>query len=223
MGLCALPRRFGGPCPFGGLKRVALHHDLLHQARQLATHEPRRPKQASLRRAVSTAYYALFHLLTLEATDRMITGHNRDSLRLAMRRAFDHVGMKEACKEIVKPNARRLSRCMANQSPSVTLKKVADTFVALQQARHEADYDLFRTFTRSEVLTLVGQVERAFLYWKAISKDVEADVLLVALLAHRGLFRQLTAISLWLIRFLCRYPLTKPLSTSCRLPVDCKP
>ena len=38
---------------------MSLHQDLLAQARHLLRKEPRRPKQASLRRAVSAAYYAL--------------------------------------------------------------------------------------------------------------------------------------------------------------------
>lgn len=41
--------------------------DLLTQAYHLANKERKNPKQASLRRAVSTAYYALFHLLIDEA------------------------------------------------------------------------------------------------------------------------------------------------------------
>ena len=41
---------------------MSFPNDLLEQARHLANREPKRPKQASLRRAVSTAYYALFHL-----------------------------------------------------------------------------------------------------------------------------------------------------------------
>ncbi len=46
---------------------MPLAQDLLEQARHLANREPKRPKQASLRRAVSRAYYALFHLLTAAA------------------------------------------------------------------------------------------------------------------------------------------------------------
>jgi uncharacterized protein (UPF0332 family) len=42
--------------------------DLLQQAYHLARKERLNPRQASLRRAVSTAYYALFHLLIDEAT-----------------------------------------------------------------------------------------------------------------------------------------------------------
>jgi len=41
--------------------------DLLKQAYHLASKERKNPKQASLRRAVSTAYHALVHLLIDEA------------------------------------------------------------------------------------------------------------------------------------------------------------
>jgi len=47
---------------------MSLAKDLLDQANRLARSEKSKPKQASLRRAVSTAYYALFHLLIAEAT-----------------------------------------------------------------------------------------------------------------------------------------------------------
>jgi hypothetical protein len=46
---------------------VGIAHELLDQAHHLATYEGTNPTQAGLRRAVSTAYYALFHLLTDEA------------------------------------------------------------------------------------------------------------------------------------------------------------
>lgn len=58
---------------------MSLHGDLLAQARSLLRREPRRPKQASLRRAVSTAYYALFHLLIHEATRMLVSGAALDT------------------------------------------------------------------------------------------------------------------------------------------------
>lgn len=71
-----------------------LHTDLLRQARHLAVREPRRPLQASLRRAISASYYALFHFLVHEATSRMFPGRSRDSLRYCLARAFVHGDMK---------------------------------------------------------------------------------------------------------------------------------
>lgn len=47
---------------------MAFAADLLDQAQHLAQREPKRPKLASLRRSISTAYYALVHLLIAEAT-----------------------------------------------------------------------------------------------------------------------------------------------------------
>jgi hypothetical protein len=75
---------------------MALPKDLLDQAERLLSQEPKRPKQARLRRAISTAYYALFHLLVSEATKRMAP-RSPKYLDLQMQRAFDHVAMKDVC------------------------------------------------------------------------------------------------------------------------------
>ena len=44
-------------------------HDLMAVARALAESDRALPLQATLRRAVSTAYYALFHCLAASAAD----------------------------------------------------------------------------------------------------------------------------------------------------------
>lgn len=168
---------------------MALHHDLLRQARLLAHYELKKPKQASLRRAVSADYYSLFHLFTSEAADRLVTGTDREALRAVLRRAFDHATMKEASKEIVKPNGGKLAKGMNGIAVPIALKDVAEAFVELQQARHEADYDVFRTFTRAEALDLVDMAEQAFANWHTIRKTLPADVFLTALLAYRGMCR----------------------------------
>jgi len=77
---------------------MSLPRDLLAQAQFLAIREPRRPKGASLRRVVSIAYYALFHLLTDEASRFLISGSNRDSLRNLVVRGFVHSEMSRTAK-----------------------------------------------------------------------------------------------------------------------------
>ena len=57
------------------------------------------------------------------------------------------------------------------------------TFVDLQEARHEADYDVARRFTRGEVLDLVDRAEQAFTDWKCVRKSIQADTFLAGLLA----------------------------------------
>ncbi len=52
-----------------------------------------------------------------------------------------------------------------------TLMNVAKTFVDLQEARHEADYNLSKSFTRQEALAIVRRVEQAFVDWSGIRQD----------------------------------------------------
>ncbi len=79
--------------------------------------------------------------------------------------------------------------CHRGCAPALTGKSfkthwcVLRTFVDLQQARHEADYDLVRRFGRVEVLDLLDEVERAFADWRLVRGSVQADAFLVGLLA----------------------------------------
>jgi hypothetical protein len=80
---------------------MGLSQDLLDLADHLSRRERRKPKQASLRRAVSTAYYALFHLLIEDATKRW-SGHKNSRIGLA--RAFEHSNMDRASKAFQRRN-----------------------------------------------------------------------------------------------------------------------
>jgi len=70
---------------------MAYHDDLIQHAIFLSElNLPDEPKQVDLRRAVSAAYYGLFHLLTAEAAQNWKHQGHRD--RFA--RMFDHGRMK---------------------------------------------------------------------------------------------------------------------------------
>jgi hypothetical protein len=73
---------------------MSLHDDLIEQARHLAGREPKRPRQASLRRAIAAAYYAVFHLLVADAV-KSVAPRMPEGLRSQVRRAFGHSAMKE--------------------------------------------------------------------------------------------------------------------------------
>ena len=72
---------------------------------------------------------------------------------------------------------------MDGQAVQPELARVAATFVDLQQARHEADYDTTRRFARQDVVDLVDRAEQAFGDWNAVRKSIQADVFLAGLLA----------------------------------------
>jgi len=73
---------------------MAYHDDLLRLASDLA--DKAGATQAELRRAVSTAYYALFHLLVSETT----LNWSRDNSRNALGRMFDHGLMKRVSSRV---------------------------------------------------------------------------------------------------------------------------
>ena len=159
--------------------------DLLAQARHLAGKEPRRPKQASLRRAVSAAYYSLFHLLVSEAASSMLRGRERSGIRPVFRRAFVHGhmrGVAESFKSGTVPKAWQAP--MGGAPVSADLRQVASAFANLQEARHEADYDFGRRFIRSEVRDLIDVAEKAAGLWQNVSGNPEGQVFMTALLVH---------------------------------------
>ena len=157
---------------------VAYHDDLLEQALSLVHREPRNPKQASLRRAVSTAHYALYHLLISES----VANWNRVPLRAALGRAFDHNLMKAASQRI--QDTRQFPFTGEDPKVVAVLKAVAKTFAQMQEKRHIADYDNTTFWTRTEALAEVKSAEHAFAAWKPIRNEQIAQAYLVSLIVR---------------------------------------
>lgn len=76
-----------------------LADDLIATARRLARANAKKPRQAELRRAVSTAYYALFHALARNCADLFVgTGDARSKGAWSqVYRALEHGFAKNAC------------------------------------------------------------------------------------------------------------------------------
>jgi uncharacterized protein (UPF0332 family) len=158
---------------------VSLADDLLEQAEHLARRDPTRPKQASLRRAISSAYYALFHLLIREAAEALVSDAR---LRQLVPRAFDHGEMKQACRPFAAGALPDHLKAITDATVPDDLRTVAETFAHLQQHRHEADYNVARTFSRSDALDLLARVRGAFEAWGRVRAQQIATVFLVNLL-----------------------------------------
>src|SRR5690242_14070549 len=141
---------------------MRLPEGLLEQAQHLARREPKRPKQASLRRAISTAYYALFHLLISEAILSWKRVEDRDDLA----RMFEHTNMKTVCANKRDELNGELKKINKTASPTheLTVKKrlhlVAETFVQMHQQRENADY-YSTTWARTDVVAKVAAVDAA--------------------------------------------------------------
>jgi uncharacterized protein (UPF0332 family) len=142
--------------------KLALHDELLVLASSIANLSPR---DAALRRAVSTAYYALFHLLS-EGVAEQVSPANPAGLRDQVRRVLKHETMHSAASAFGSTNpAASVTRLLA-MPISEDLKSVALAFKDLQQSRYEADYDLRAAFEAEEVSDLLDRTSAAFLAWK---------------------------------------------------------
>ncbi len=137
---------------------MAFHHDLLEQAEHLVARERKRPKQASLRRAVSAAYYGLFHLLVADGA-QLLSPKQPPGLSILIRRAFNHGDMRNVCKGFVQANVAAGRGRPSDGPPDAThalltfplelaLVSVLEAFVELQEARRQAEYDLTGTWSR---------------------------------------------------------------------------
>lgn len=121
--------------------------------RTLGNSGSRRPRQSDLKRAMSTAYYAVFHQLCRTSADTLIgsAGADRSTPAWAQAyRAVDHGFAKKQCKNV----------SVMVRFPSA-VQDLANAFVELQLARHAADYDPLHRLTRSEVKTEIDRAERA--------------------------------------------------------------
>jgi uncharacterized protein (UPF0332 family) len=156
--------------------------DLLEQARHLATTDRWRPKQANLRRAVSSAYYALFHMLVGEASARLL-GRRLARYRAGLGRAFTHEALKATSRAFADGALPGLGALPVPPA----LVALADTLVQLQTRRHSADYDRAAQFGRTEVLELIEQAEATRVAWRSLRRHEMAELFLLSLLAIKNL------------------------------------
>jgi hypothetical protein len=158
---------------------------LLRQARALAGIGAGRgrPSPTNHRRAVSSAYYALFHACTLSAARHVLPAAATDDELRRAARWMNHKDIRTVCEAVSacaattavlatgatpkgvssrgEPVWLALSTPVAGGRQSAVqadLEVVADAFTTLQAARHSADYDHLASFPKA---TTIGYVEDA--------------------------------------------------------------
>ncbi len=155
-----------------------LPEELLEQANLLVTLPP---NQANLRRAVSTAYYGLFHLLIRSAVMKW-----SDPLHQArIARMFEHERMKKICGATIKSIRAAINLDDSNSTEArcrTELITVAQAFILLQQERHNADYNLERPLDRADAMEQVEMSNSAFVSWEVASGSEAAREFLFSLL-----------------------------------------
>lgn len=163
--------------------------DLLATARLLlsaGTASP--PSEAQLRRAVSTAYYAVFHKVVQAGAERLMGSGSQGTAGYGLiYRSFNHGRMKSVCESL---SVARLSKTLQQQlgrtAVSLEMRGFAAAFATLQEARHFADYDPAVRFTLSDAADFIDKAEAAMATFDAITPGEKADVLALMLANPRA-------------------------------------
>jgi uncharacterized protein (UPF0332 family) len=164
---------------------MSLAEELLEHARFLANLDPRTTSQANIRRAISAAYYAVFHLLAAQVGVQ-VSPALPAGLRERTQRALDHKQMLKVAKAFSQAGAKRakdLPDDIVLPDPvSQELASISNSFKELQEARHTADYDVLQLLDPAYAQTLVQQAEKIFKDWKTEKYSKNAPVFLAALI-----------------------------------------
>jgi len=141
-----------------------LHFDLLSQAEALLKFED--VNQAAIRRAISNAYNAVFHLIIQDGVD-LLLGIEETKVNNYFQRSFDHGSMKAGCEDVRKNQLPNRHAPIAGPFP-YELVQLAIIFVDLQRMRHDADYNHYESISTNIAEDNIRIAYDAINYWKSV-------------------------------------------------------
>lgn len=115
------------------------------------------PRQADVRRAISAAYYAVFHALLTAASDEFVGKRHRATGEYAlMYRSISHQRVSQLCASVASGGSGgKMGQYTPVKGFGDNLQSMAAVMVELQERRHEADYDpLVRVRTADAMLAV---------------------------------------------------------------------
>jgi hypothetical protein len=141
---------------------------LFQQARKLIGPVPTPdPLQENLRRAVSSAYYSLFHTVLTAAAD-MVVGDRSNVLYELVYRSVAHTWLRDLCGDMRKrPMPQRYKRYEPQGGFGQEMIAFAEIVTQLQEARNEADYSPSLHLLRSDAIMFLSRTRSAFTHFGA--------------------------------------------------------
>lgn len=110
-----------------------------------------------MRRAISTAYYAVFHFILAATADEFVGVTKRKTARYALvYRSVDHRALRTLCDKARKQTlAPKYQKHVPRNGLGANIQAFSDGLIELQQKRHSADYDpSFRVKTSDAKLAI---------------------------------------------------------------------
>jgi hypothetical protein len=184
------------------MRRPVRPDELIELAYHLAGRDAGRgrPRTVWLRRAMSSAYYALFHELVEWAVWRTVSDDPvREPERWTVARWYQHGDVRQVSEWIsaLATRGRGAPESVASLFGGMNapreipagLASVAESFIALHDARQSADYDHAMDVTKEEALALVDRAADAINTWRDIPAGYHADLFMMLLLGGPRLAR----------------------------------
>lgn len=165
---------------------MSLADDLVDVAKQLLPSGRGRPHRATLRRCISTAYYAAFHALSEE-----VATPYQGEANTPARRLLEHGAARDVLHTIA---VQRTVPWLSGQPQcDQCLVQFAEDYEQLQLARHDADYNTGYSPTKEDAKTAIQRAERALagLRQARISCDAQLQAVCIAMLASPQTRRRL--------------------------------
>jgi len=152
--------------------------DLIAAARLLTTspHPNTQPLQDSLRRAISTAYYAMFHALASSNADCLVGTPYDPLTEHAWSRTYRGLNHNSAKRNLLQDRSLF----------SLRVQQFAGVFAQVQDLRHSADYDPNRTFTLLETLEWIDRAEASIEGFMRTDADERKVVAIQSLIGRRA-------------------------------------
>lgn len=133
------------------------------------------PSQESLRRAISTAYYAMFHALAASNADCIVEPPHNPITEQAWPRVYR--GLEHRA-------AKTLLRHHGNLF-SAQARHFDNIFGQLQDVRHIADYDPSQTFTPAQAAAWINRAEVAILDFMQVPTEERKALAVQSLIRER--------------------------------------
>jgi hypothetical protein len=137
---------------------------LFDQADRLITPSPAGPpRQVDLRRAISAAYYGIFHAVLIAAADQYVGVTKRTTGQYTLvYRSVAHRWLRDLCDDVRKAKLpAKYTRYAPPSGFGANLKAFASAAVDLQEKRHSADYDPFIRVKSSDAILAVSTARAA--------------------------------------------------------------
>jgi uncharacterized protein (UPF0332 family) len=162
---------------------------LVAQASRLVSpHGRRPPTQADLRRAISNAYYALYHGIVAAAADQTVgKAHRTTHLYALVYRSIAHRNIRNLCEIIARdPKSPKYLKYVPASGFGDDIAGVAAAVVNLYEMRHQADYDPRFKASSNDAESAIATARTALKQLHDASPQLRRALLFLLLFSGKG-------------------------------------